>query len=556
MTDRFEHLHKLPDNLYVPGSPVIITAGELLKDAVTGKVIVQLKFKSVSKNIIKAIRVSITPFDILEKAMSEICEYQYLDLNVADGQYFGSDKAIIMPNNSTRSFSISKIQIVFLDKTVWESSKALFNIPAQLPLKTVFNDDELVKQYQLKVNNKAKYVPDTFESLWLCSCGSINNFTNCNDCGAEKMNVFSCYDIPKLREEMNARLVCENEENKQKITKRRNQKIFLIKSVCVLSILVSVVILASIFIPKIRTKITLYNQYMSAQEYAENHNYTEAISLLSKIKNYKNSESLITEYLYQNAKLMFENSKYEEALEEFVLLDGYQDSKEYAENCIEFLAKEYYEMGNFDKCIEMCSKHNYTSDFYFKSAYEKGKKHFESKEYRLALNYLNLSNEYMDSNDMILKSEQYLNYDEAVKKMRNGDLKEALNIFESLESFNESKSHAQICRKYIKYDGEWKNTSQISYYDKGDSNDFGALPSDDLTINICISEEHEVSITVQEYVLTSPQKLEKLTYSTTVNGSLLSWEVYSDKNDFNMETGKRIEESYHTKTVYSYSYPS
>ena len=66
MAERFERLYKSPDNLYISGSPVIISAGSLLKDSQTGSIIVQLKFHSVSENAIKAVKVSLSAFDVLD----------------------------------------------------------------------------------------------------------------------------------------------------------------------------------------------------------------------------------------------------------------------------------------------------------------------------------------------------------------------------------------------------------------------------------------------------------------------------------------------------------
>ena len=48
MSERFEKLYELPFNQYSKESPVILSAGVLLKDSHTDKVIVQLKFQSVS----------------------------------------------------------------------------------------------------------------------------------------------------------------------------------------------------------------------------------------------------------------------------------------------------------------------------------------------------------------------------------------------------------------------------------------------------------------------------------------------------------------------------
>ena len=64
MADRFERLFELPHNLYSYGSPVIVSAGALLKDTQTGSVVVQLKYQSVSAVPIKALRIDIVAYDV------------------------------------------------------------------------------------------------------------------------------------------------------------------------------------------------------------------------------------------------------------------------------------------------------------------------------------------------------------------------------------------------------------------------------------------------------------------------------------------------------------
>ena len=59
MSERFERLFNLPNNLYLEGSPIIISAGSLLKDTTTGSIVAQIKFHSVSKKVIKAGTISV-----------------------------------------------------------------------------------------------------------------------------------------------------------------------------------------------------------------------------------------------------------------------------------------------------------------------------------------------------------------------------------------------------------------------------------------------------------------------------------------------------------------
>lgn len=54
MADRYTKLFSLPADLYAAGSPVIIAAGNLLKDSQTGETLAQLKIQSIAKKTIKA----------------------------------------------------------------------------------------------------------------------------------------------------------------------------------------------------------------------------------------------------------------------------------------------------------------------------------------------------------------------------------------------------------------------------------------------------------------------------------------------------------------------
>ena len=48
MSERFEKLYALQNDLYSDGAPIIVSAGALLKDTETGRIIVQMKYHSLS----------------------------------------------------------------------------------------------------------------------------------------------------------------------------------------------------------------------------------------------------------------------------------------------------------------------------------------------------------------------------------------------------------------------------------------------------------------------------------------------------------------------------
>ena len=104
MSERFTTLYRTPGNLYIAGSPVIISAGALLKDNQTGKVLAQLKLKSISDKRIKAVKIRILAFDVMGASVGDAVEHQYLDLNVKRNYEFGSKEAVTLASDTTRSF--------------------------------------------------------------------------------------------------------------------------------------------------------------------------------------------------------------------------------------------------------------------------------------------------------------------------------------------------------------------------------------------------------------------------------------------------------------------
>ena len=63
MSERYSRLFSLSENLYAVGSPVVIAAGTLLKDNQTGRIVAQLKLRSISSKTIIGAKVKLRLFD-------------------------------------------------------------------------------------------------------------------------------------------------------------------------------------------------------------------------------------------------------------------------------------------------------------------------------------------------------------------------------------------------------------------------------------------------------------------------------------------------------------
>ena len=205
---RYEKVFTLTPMLYTDGSPVIIEAGALQKDNVNGNIIAQLKFKSISAKVIKALTVKIVALDVSGNPIGEKIEHQYLDLTVQRNECFGSKEAIILSDNTTRAFSVFVTKIVFDDNTnmVLENSE-WSELPQQnsIDLDTIGND-YFYKMFSVK-NPKQAF---RYKDLWLCSCGTINHDSEekcccCNNACDEMLNI----DFEELKCEAHYKNACD-----------------------------------------------------------------------------------------------------------------------------------------------------------------------------------------------------------------------------------------------------------------------------------------------------------------------------------------------------------
>lgn len=344
MANRFDRLFQLTPNQYIEGSPIILAAGALLKDNETGSIIAQLKFQSVSDKHIKAVKVSLSAFDISKAEVQGVSDYQYLEMNISNGQDFGGNKAIVMPSPVTRSFAVASIVVVFQDGSMWEYKEQLAMLPTAQSLSFMLNGAELEKQYRIATNERAKYIPVEDKGIWQCSCGVWNSGTICTHCRIAKNKVFSALDITILTEHMNIRLAAIAEqkrgaaekETERKAAQQAKQKSMIKKLKIATAIIVPVIVVALLFShwlwpDVIQPSIT----YSRACALMEKGNYQDAIDLFQKIYDYRDSgtqiqtcETSILDGYYNQAIGLMEQGSYQDAatLFEKTAKHNYKDS--------------------------------------------------------------------------------------------------------------------------------------------------------------------------------------------------------------------------------------
>ena len=120
MSERYTRLFSLPTNIGQDGCPVLISAGALLKDNNTGKLLVQLKLRNISKQVIKSVKIKVNAYDTAGISLKGVEAFSYLDLAVARDGEFGSKTPVILPDKTTRSVSVEILSVVYGNGEVYQ----------------------------------------------------------------------------------------------------------------------------------------------------------------------------------------------------------------------------------------------------------------------------------------------------------------------------------------------------------------------------------------------------------------------------------------------------
>ena len=360
MSERFERIYRLTDNLYSEGAPLIISAGALLKDTETGRFFAQLKFKNISLKQIKAITVKITPLDTIGKPIGNDVLFSYLDLCESRDAEFGQKKAIPMPDSATRSFSVEVVEVAFVDNTVWTATANGWIPMAEYELlEKALHDQELVKQFKIRFGSNARYQPKKGITLWRCTCGAINSMEEkiCHFCACEASALFNC-NLEELKNQAAKRVEQENLVQKNEAKRRKKIAIVLIPLV-VIGLAVAMLI-SRVVIPN--------KNYNQAIVLLNDGQYEAAIDAFQALGDYKDAtekaESArvarieeINAAKYSEAERLFENGDYSAAKKIYQELDTYKDSPqkiEEIENIIKYAnAERAISAGNFDSAYRI-----------------------------------------------------------------------------------------------------------------------------------------------------------------------------------------------------------
>ena len=453
MADRFERLFELPSNLYSAKSPVIVSAGALLKDTQTGNIVVQLKYQSVSSSTIKALCVDIAAYDVSGNEIQGKKNYQYLDLAIKSGQAFGSNKAIVMPDVTTRSFAINSLSVVLSDGSTISVLLPLEKLPESLSLQQGLGSSEFVKQYRIETNKNASYVPSEAMGLWKCACGEWNGYHVCTNCHLTKNAAFNSCNLDHLSVLVKERLEAEDNAKRQKAQheaeketqkKAQKKKITVALSVIALAVAISCMFALWIYPDLIKPSM----MYDEAQQLLSEAKYDDAAMAFDALGDYKDAESMAKEAIYQKGCATLNNQKFDEAINIFHSLGNYSDSVEKETEAYYKKALVLKDSGDIEEAIAI---------FAALSGYQNSDAECVELQYALANDYLNAQKYdeaksifesisfYADSEDLVKECD----YQKGCRYFDNSQYLEAIAVFEGIAGYLDAET--RIAAAYSLY---------------------------------------------------------------------------------------------------------
>ena len=223
---------------------------------------------------------------------------------------------------------IAVIEVVFDDRSVWKRAACEWQqIPKQKTVAEHFTNNSLREQYELEVGSNCKFVPEIWNGLFLCTCGTANLSTtgSCYNCHHKyevlksKMEHEYLYNQIEKREAERKALEEVNRQKKEKARKTVKRATLIVTIAIVMFILTRQVI-----IPAIENEVA----YRKATTLLQEGSYDQAVDAFEALDNYRDSSEMVLESKYQKANAFAKNQQHKEAIELWTQLGDYADSQQ------------------------------------------------------------------------------------------------------------------------------------------------------------------------------------------------------------------------------------
>ena len=238
-------LFELRGNEYMHDCPLLLKSGSLFEAGGTRHKYVVLVFRNLSMKKVISAEVELYAFDSGKIQVGGATTYHYAGETVGEGEEFGENEEIRLSYDRTAMFVPLLVNVTFEDGSMWKNANhTLFRpLPRQEEAAGIFPLPELMKQYQIEINEEAVYLPRQIGDLWLCACGEINTEESCRRCHATHEQVFRATDMDYFKKRLQERLQTEALQQKLQEKKRRRRPFLIL-----LALIVVLLALLSVFL--------------------------------------------------------------------------------------------------------------------------------------------------------------------------------------------------------------------------------------------------------------------------------------------------------------------
>lgn len=238
-------LFELRGNEYMHDCPLLLKSGSLFEAGGTRHKYVVLVFRNLSMKKVISAEVELYAFDSGKIQVGGATTHHYAGETVGEGEEFGENEEIRLSYDRTAMFVPLLVNVTFEDGSMWKNANhTLFRpLPRQEEAAVIFPLPELMKQYQIEINEEAVYLPRQIGDLWLCACGEINTEESCRRCHATHEQVFRATDMDYFKKRLQERLQTEALQQKLQEKKRRRRPFLIL-----LALIVVLLTLLSVFL--------------------------------------------------------------------------------------------------------------------------------------------------------------------------------------------------------------------------------------------------------------------------------------------------------------------
>lgn len=195
MSERYIKVAAFSQTRWSPDLPIVIRKGAILRDALRGTSVLQLKFQNISKRTVKSIYIRVHAYDRADTLLvlngQEAVDCSYIDVFCPAGGFFGEKIPVVLTSDFVQRAEIE------VQRIVWDNNEVTTVDPSSYL-------DPGVQQYLPERNQAAfdricnfsegvKWLPRLLNGeTWQCACGFLTKKNVCPNCHGDKETIFSC----------------------------------------------------------------------------------------------------------------------------------------------------------------------------------------------------------------------------------------------------------------------------------------------------------------------------------------------------------------------------